>query len=81
MKASETIPKNKFNMWYEIMKSYDGRFLSEPIIFKESVMVSYEMKAENYSEMERDFQRFTTPIIEKRKIGLLEKVKNLLNSN
>jgi len=74
MEVTDYIPRENFNLWYGLFKQYQGRLLCNPICGKR-VYVKYTFKdAENYTILQQEFERLTTPIIET-KSGLFKRLK------
>ena len=81
MKVSESVKIQHFQLWYELFKSSQGRFLSDPMKFRKSVMVHYEIPEEDEMTLSAEFLRLTTPITETRRSWLrriLIKLKRIL---
>jgi len=66
MVTTQFIPKERFNLWYDLFKASGGRFLSNPVM-GERVYVHYEfddmVKANAF---ESNYYRLITPIVETR---------------
>lgn len=64
MEATDLIPREHFNKWYELFKQSDGRFLCNPID-GEKVYVRYTFDdMQSYNNMCEAFTRLTTNIKE-----------------
>lgn len=66
MVASEYIPKNKFNLWYDLFKQSNGRLLNNPESNSlNKVYVRYTFDdMDSYKELCEDYNRLTTNVIE-----------------
>ena len=65
MTGTDVIPRERINLWYSLLKRYNGRLLSDPVAGTYYVLVHYIFdNAADYSEMSRVYQRMTTPIVE-----------------
>ena len=64
MIATDYIPREKFNLWYGLFKKSKGRLLANPIDGRR-VYVRYLFDdMDSYAELQRNYQRLTTDIIE-----------------
>lgn len=64
MKATQLIPDNYFNLWYDLFKNSGGRFLANPCL-GEQVYVYYEFDdIQKANAFEAEYYRLTTPIVE-----------------
>ncbi len=64
MKVTEYIPRNRFNLWYDLFKKSNGRFLCNPIIGKNVLVTYFFEDMDSYKEMQLSYQRLTMPIRE-----------------
>lgn len=65
MEATEYIKRKHFNLWYEIFKLSNGRFLSDPFVGKDEVFVHYYFKdAQDANRLTHSFNTLTAPIVE-----------------
>ena len=65
MEATEYIPREHFNLWYEIFKHSNGRFLSEPVECNERVFVSYAFDdVMDANRLNHSFYSLIKPIVE-----------------
>ena len=61
---NEKVPKEKFNDWHLILCQTNGRYVREPIVLVNSVLVCYEPG--DYEEQSAAWSRISTPIKEVR---------------
>jgi len=74
MEATDYIPKKYFNLWYELFKKSSGRLLCNPVDGK-LVFVRYRFDdMDSYKELQQNYKRLTTPIIETKR-SFLKKIK------
>lgn len=67
MKATQLIPKQYFQLWYDMFKNSGGRLLANPQIGKD-VYVYYQFDdIQKANEFEQEYYRLITPIIETRR--------------
>lgn len=65
MEATEYIPREHFNLWYEVFKHSNGRFLSEPVECGKRVFVSYKFDdVMDANRLSHSFHSLTKPIVE-----------------
>ena len=65
MEATEYIPREHFELWYEIFKLSNGRFLSNPSIGKDDVYVHYYFDdVQDANRLNHSFDSLTKPIVE-----------------
>ena len=78
MEATDYIPVEKWNLWYELFKaSGNGRLQASPLMGEHSVLVNYSFTDMNCcNEFELEYYRLTTPIKEvNRKFSLWKWIK------
>lgn len=79
MEISDSIKKEDFNIWLELLKQYKGYFLSNPIIFENSVLVNYSFSdLNNYTVFCKSLNslRSDATIIEHTKLSFfIKKIK------
>jgi len=74
MEVTNYIPRERFNLWYELFKKSSGRLLCNPID-GDRVYVRYVFEdMDSYTELQQNFQRLTTQIVET-KSGFWKKLK------
>lgn len=72
MEATNYIPKEHFNKWYELFKHSKGRLLCNPID-GERVYVRYTFDdMDSYRQLCQSYRRLTTSIVETER-GLLKR--------
>jgi len=77
MKATEYIPREHFDLWYELFKQSKGRFLCKPFQGKDDVLVGYAFDdIDSCNKLNSDYRRLTTPIIETKR-GWWKRIKAL----
>jgi len=77
MEASMYIPRDKFNLWYDLFKQSSGRLLCNPIDGNR-VYVRYQFDdIHNCNEFEINYQRLTTNIKETKRT-FWKKLKSIL---
>lgn len=68
MEATEYIPREHFNLWYEIFKHSNGRLLSNPFEGKDDVYVHYYFDdVQDANRLNHSFDSLTRPIAETRR--------------
>lgn len=75
---SQSIPKNKFLQWHQILCQTQGRYINNPIVIGDVVKVNYEPG--NYLEQEKMWQTINTVILEK-KPSLLKRLKQKIKGH
>ena len=75
MRIRESIPRDKYNLWVEIFKVNNGRFLKNPDYGINGVYVSYTFdNDDDYIKMYESYMRLTTKIVETR-AGFWKRIK------
>lgn len=75
MEVIEYISKEHFELWYEIFKLSNGRFISNPVECRDRVWVNYSFdNVQDANRLNHSFQSLTTPIVETKR-GFWKKVK------
>ena len=64
MEATDYIPREYFNLWYELFKKSSGRLLCNPS-GDELIYIRYKFDdMDSYTTLQTEFLRLTTPIVE-----------------
>ena len=78
MKATEYIPVENWNLWYDLFKRSKGWFVSRPFAGKDDIFVHYAFDdIDSANELSANYLRLTTPIVETRR-GFWKKFKRKL---
>ena len=81
MEATDYIPVEKWNLWYELFKSSgNGRLKCQPFIGKDEVLVNYSFTDMHCcNEFRAEYYRLTTQIKEvKRKVSFWKRIKLII---
>lgn len=79
MKATEYIPKEHFNLWYEIFKHSNGRFITNPFEGKDEVYVHYSFdNVEEANQLNASFDSLTKHIVETKR-GFWKRIRARFN--
>ena len=77
MEATDYIPIEKFNLWYELFKaSGNGRLLCQPFAGKDGVLVGYTFDdIDSCNQFHRNYKTLTTTIKETKR-GRWKRIKS-----
>tara|TARA_B100002049_G_C16085590_1_gene379401 strand:+ start:31893 stop:32144 length:252 start_codon:yes stop_codon:yes gene_type:complete len=76
MESMSFIPRHQFSIWYECLKSNNGRLLANPVDGDDVCVRFFFANMDEYNAFSWSFRRLTTPVVEKtRKYHLWHKLK------